>query len=117
MTFTALVLYFANLLFDYPLQNEFMARLKSKNIYILFVHSAIWGLGLSILLQYFQLFAWWKVFFLVFGHMAIDGFKARELYRPANERGTTRALDNKDFAALYIDQLLHIVQLAVVMVF
>ncbi len=117
MAFTALVLYFANLLLDYSFQNEFMARFKAQNNYVLFVHAAIWGLGISILLPYFHLFAWWKVFFLVFGHMLIDFFKARELYRPVNERGAARSLDNKDFAALYIDQLLHVLQLVVVMVF
>lgn len=40
-----MVLYFCNLVLDYPLQGAFLAEWKCKNNYILFVHSAIWGLG------------------------------------------------------------------------
>jgi len=116
MAFKVLVAYFANLLLDYPLQSEVLARFKGKNLYILFVHSAIWGLGIAIVLYYFGLFAWWKVWFLVLGHMLIDGIKAKELYRaPDNRGGFGRDLDKRDFAALYVDQLLHIIQLAVVL--
>lgn len=116
MAYTALVTYFVNLLLDFSMQNEFMARNKATNLYILFVHSAIWGLGIAIVLHHFGLFAWWKVLFLIIGHMFIDAVKARELYRAPEERGTfSRPLDNRDFAALYIDQLLHIGQLAIVL--
>lgn len=116
MAFTALVTYFVNLVLDFSLQNEFLARNKAGNVYILFVHSAIWGLGIAIVLYYFGLFAWWKVLFLVVGHMIIDAVKARELYRKPEERGNFgRPYDRRDWTALYVDQFLHVVQLAVVL--
>lgn len=44
--FTFIILYFLNLVLDYPLQGTFLAEYKCKNNYILFVHCAIWALGL-----------------------------------------------------------------------
>lgn len=40
--FTFIILYFLNLVLDYPLQGTFLAEYKCKNNYILFVHCAIW---------------------------------------------------------------------------
>lgn len=42
--FTFIILYFLNLVLDYPLQGTFLAEYKCKNNYILFVHCAIWAL-------------------------------------------------------------------------
>lgn len=42
--FTFIILYFLNLVLDYPLQGTFLAEYKCKNNYILFVHCAIWGI-------------------------------------------------------------------------
>ena len=96
-----LILYVANLILDYPLQGTFLAEFKSKNNYILFVHCAIWALGLSVVLMPLGLFAWWKVIMLLIGHIAIDYWKCRGLYKKWNI---------KDWTSLYIDQLLHVVQ-------
>lgn len=76
-----LILYVANLILDYPLQGTFLAEFKSKNNYILFVHCAIWSFGLSALLMPLGLFAWWKVIMLLVGHIAIDYWKCRGLYK------------------------------------
>jgi hypothetical protein len=96
-----LILYVANLILDYPLQGTFLAEFKSKNNYILFVHCAIWAFGLSVLLMPLGLFAWWKVVMLLVGHIAIDYWKCRGLYKKWNI---------KDWTSLYIDQSLHVAQ-------
>lgn len=96
-----LILYVANLILDYPLQGSFLAEFKSKNNYILFVHCAIWAFGLSVVLMPLGLFAWWKVAMLLFGHLAIDYWKCRGLYKKWNI---------KDWTSLYIDQFLHVIQ-------
>jgi len=43
-----LFIYWINLVLDYPLQGEFLGNYKSKSNYVLFVHCAIWGIGLSV---------------------------------------------------------------------
>lgn len=96
-----LILYFCNLVLDYPLQGTFLAEYKCKSNYILFVHCAIWALGLSIVLIPLGLFAWWKVIMLLLGHYAIDYWKCRGLYKKWNI---------KDWTSLYIDQMLHVGQ-------
>ena len=96
-----LILYVANLILDYPLQGTFLAEYKAKNNYILFVHCAIWALGLSVVLMPLGLFAWWKVIMLLVGHIVIDYWKCRGLYKKWNI---------KDWTSLYIDQSLHVIQ-------
>lgn len=96
-----LILYVANLILDYPLQGQFLAEYKAKNNYLLFVHCAIWAFGLSVVLMYLGLFAWWKVAMLLLGHIAIDYWKCRGLYKKWNIT---------DWNALYIDQFGHVVQ-------
>lgn len=103
-------LYFWNLVLDYPLQGDFLGVQKSKYNYLLFVHSAIWGLGM-----YFALCATglstetWKITFLVFGHYVIDYLKCRKV-------GFMEKLDPLK-GALYIDQFLHVLQILVVIKF
>lgn len=53
--FTFIILYFLNLVLDYPLQGTFLAEYKCKNNYILFVHCAIWALGIYIALYFLGL--------------------------------------------------------------
>jgi hypothetical protein len=98
---------FINYLLDYPLQGDFLSNNKGQSFYILFIHSVIWGLGLSIFLFHVGLFAWWKMVFLVIGHFVIDGWKARGHYK---KMGLT------DRSAYLIDQILHLIQLVVVLV-
>lgn len=118
-----LILYFINLVLDYPLQGTFLAEHKQKNNYVLFVHSAIWGLGLSIALIGFGMFAWWKVAMLVIGHYMIDYWKCRGIYKKwpvkhshTNEFGDIYFDDIQtplisDYTAYYIDQFLHVIQI------
>ena len=97
-----LILYVANLILDYPLQGSFLAEFKSKNNYILFVHCAIWAFGLSVFLILLGLFAWWKVVMLLIGHIAIDYWKCRGLYKRINI---------EDWTSQYIDHTLHVIQI------
>ena len=114
--FTFIILYFLNLVLDYPLQGTFLAEYKCKNNYILLVksscldikkrlkfwlvHCAIWALGIYIALYFLGLATVWKLVMLLVGHYLIDYWKCRGLYKKYM----------KDFTAYYIDQSLHIVQ-------
>jgi hypothetical protein len=122
-----IILYFSNLVLDYPLQGSFLAEWKQKNNYILFVHCAIWALGLSIVLLPLGLFAWWKVVMLLVGHYVIDYWKCRRLYKkwPLSKRtsriieydGSAKRITDErvpyisDIQSLYIDQFLHVIQI------
>ena len=122
-----LILYFTNLVLDYPLQGTFLAEWKQKNNYILFVHCAIWAFGLSICLLPLGLFAWWKVIMLLVGHYVIDYWKCRRLYKrwPLTDKtltsieydGSAKKITEEkqplisDINSLYIDQSLHVVQI------
>jgi hypothetical protein len=125
-----IILYFCNLVLDYPLQGTFLAECKQKNNYILFVHCAIWALGISIVLLPLGLFAWWKVIMLLVGHYIIDYWKCRGLYKrwPYKLIIEYTEVDNSTFAkkvkapvisdcnSLYIDQLLHVIQILLCLV-
>lgn len=99
-----LILYFFNLILDYPMQDEFIKKYKSQNNYVLYVHCAIWGIGLFFILAILGLDSVWKLFFLIIGHFIIDYWKCRQLYKKWNW---------SDNFAYIIDQLLHIIQLII----
>ena len=121
-----IILYFTNLVLDYPLQGSFLAEWKQKNNYVLFVHCAIWALGLSIVLLPLGLFAWWKVIMLLVGHFVIDYWKCRRIYKkwPLSKKtmqniefdGSAKRITEEripiisDINSLYIDQSLHVIQ-------
>lgn len=96
-----LILYFCNLILDYPLQGNFLSEYKCKSNYVLYVHCAIWGLGMFLVLIPLELFAWWKLPMLFGGHLIIDYWKCRGLYKK---------IKLSDMGAYYIDQSLHVVQ-------
>lgn len=114
---------FVSYVLDFSFQTPFMSEYKSKNDYVLFVHSAIWGLGLWFALMPFGLFAWWKLFMLVGGHFIIDRWKCRGhyklwplKYKYKNEYGDIYFNNTKipvisDIGSFYIDQTLHIIQI------
>lgn len=128
MLYTFLVLYLLNLVLDYPLQGSFLAEYKQKKNYVLFIHSAIWGLGIGLTLTMLGLFAWWKVIMLVFGHYCIDYWKCRGLYKKwpvkkhmvqdSDEYGTIYEIKPviSDWMSLYIDQALHVGQIALCLI-
>lgn len=87
----------------YPLQGNFLAQMKEKYNYILLCHSIIWAGTISVGLHLFGLLTIWKVIFLLVGHFIIDRWKARK-------EDKTNAL-TKD---LWIDQVLHMLQILIV---
>lgn len=113
---TFLILYFFNLLLDYPLQDEFLKRFKSKSNYVLYVHCAIWAIGLSLVLMYLNIFAWWKLIMLLVGHFVIDYWKCHRLYLKWPRRRKSKLPLISDFGSLYIDQTLHVVQLLICLI-
>lgn len=96
-----LILYFANLVLDYPLQGQFLAEWKSKSDYILFVHCAIWGVGMWLACCVLGLGDWWKLPMLLGGHYAMDWWKCRRKYEKYGIG---------DMQSLYIDQAFHALQ-------
>ena len=102
-------LYLCNLILDYPLQGDFLGVQKSTSNYLLWVHSAIWGLGISaaLIVGAPHLFTWWKVIMLVVGHFVIDYLKCRKVGLMAKMHPLK--------GALYVDQVLHVLQLVVVL--
>lgn len=102
-----LVLNFINYLCDYPFQNFFLAEWKQKNNYALFVHCFIWAIGISIGLEHYNLFAWWKVIMLFIGHYAMDYWKCRLVYKKMNL---------SDEMSFYIDQVFHLLQIGVCLI-
>lgn len=115
-----LILYWANLILDYPLQCEFQKKYKCEYHTVMLVHCMIWGFGLSLVLYYLGLFAWWKVAFLVVGHFIVDTWKARGWYKgydPGVSSGGFRMFRGagiQDGTAYIIDQSFHFGQLLVV---
>ena len=91
-----------HMLGDYPLQPDFLAQFKGKNDYLLFCHSVLWTGCIAIGLIAFSSFTWWKIGMLLFGHFAIDRWKARK-------QDKTYSLTRD----LWIDQGLHFIQLLV----
>lgn len=98
-----LLLIWLHFIGDYPLQGNFLADFKSKNDYILLCHSIIWTGTISLGLHFLGLLNIGKVFFLLIGHFWIDRWKARK-------KDKSKALTRD----LWIDQLLHMVQIVLV---
>jgi len=105
-----LILVFAHLLADYPLQGEFLATMKGKNMIVLFSHAGIWTgtiltavhlIGLEVTM--------FDVFSLFVVHAIADYLKA------ANK------LWYKDMDALkeglLMDQLIHLMQIVVLLTY
>ena len=89
---------------DFPLQGSFLGVEKSNYDYLLFVHCLIWTGTVCIGLEYFNMFEWWKLYFLFAGHFVVDRWKCRHPDR--NERGLTKLL--------WVDQALHALQILIV---
>lgn len=98
-----LFLFWLHFVGDYPLQSAFLAQMKGKYDYLLLCHSIIWAGLISLGLYLLGLLTIWKILFLLIGHFVIDRWKARK-------EDKTNAL-TKD---LWLDQLLHMVQILIV---
>jgi hypothetical protein len=110
MSFTMmfLVLMFAHLLADYPLQGDFLANMKGKNHIVLASHAGIWTgcictacwlMGLPI--------TPFDVSWLFLTHAGADYMKAKPVgfYKNLNPLGK----------GLLIDQLFHVLQIVVLL--
>ena len=103
MNFIALwFLFVAHHLGDMVFQTSFIAQYKRDKIFVMLFHAIIWAGVVSIPLYLFGMFTYWKIAWLVFGHAAIDTWKVRQ------------PRDEKHFWCIYVDQILHWVQLSVV---
>ncbi len=111
--FNLCLLYLLNLILDYPLQSDFLAVQKAKSIYCLFVHSAIWGLGIALALVAMQgHMQIGVVLMLVFGHMIMDGFKSRRFYLKKDARDfKINPADKVDSLWFGIGQVFHVGQI------
>jgi hypothetical protein len=105
-----LILLFAHLIADYPLQGEFLSKHKGRNYIILATHAGIWT-GCILIAAYLigytvDLF---DVACLFFVHAFADWMKARPVwfYKKLNPLGS----------ALLLDQLIHVAQILVFMYF
>lgn len=105
-----LILLFAHLIADYPLQGAFLAEMKGKNFIILATHAGIWT-GTVLIAAHFIGYSvdLFDVFFLFIVHAIADYLKAKPLwfYKKLNPLGW----------GLAIDQLIHVVQILVFLLF
>lgn len=108
VTMAFLILVFAHLLADYPLQGDFLANMKGKNFIVLASHAGIWTgticttlwlIGLPVTLI--------DIAWLFIVHAIADYLKAKPswFYKKLNPLG----------AGLAIDQLIHIVQIIILL--
>lgn len=85
---------------DFPMQGAYLAENKGKDDYLLFAHSTIWAGIICFGLLFFGMFAPWKALFLLAGHFVVDRWKARKV--------------NATYEDLLKDQLIHLMQLVIV---
>lgn len=100
MIFLALLL--IHLLYDFHWQGSFIADYKSKSWFILGVHSITWGLCIYGVMYLFAEQQPWMLPFLIGTHFVIDAWKTR--WTSLAPLG----------AALWIDQLLHLITLLII---
>jgi len=90
-----------HLLADYPLQGDFLAKAKSSNTFLLYVHSFMWAGMIYWGLDYYGLASPYEYLYLGFVHANIDKWKCA---RKDKSKSLT--------TYLYIDQAAHMVQIA-----
>jgi hypothetical protein len=104
-----LILLFAHLLADYPLQGDFLAKMKGKNWIILVSHAGIWTGTISVAGYLIGLDINYLDISLLFSvHMIADYSKARPLffYKKLNPLGW----------GLFIDQMIHVCQIVLLLI-
>lgn len=95
------VFLFLHALADYPLQGDFLATFKGKNIIAMVAHCLIWAGVIFLGMKYYGHAEWYTFPFLFLGHWAIDKWKC------------SRAGNGKELTTdLAIDQMLHFAQIA-----
>lgn len=106
ITMMFLVLLFAHLLADYPLQGTFLATMKGKNNIVLATHAGIWTGTICTALWLMNIpVTPFDVAWLFLVHAVADYMKAKPVgfYKKLNPLG----------AGLAIDQLIHIAQIII----
>ena len=105
---TFLILLYAHLLADYPLQSDFLAKMKGQNHIVLAVHAGLWT-GTILLAVHLMGYGVtpFDVFTLFSVHAVADYCKARQI-------GIYKRLDALK-SGLLLDQSIHIVQIIVLM--
>jgi len=98
-------LLFAHYIGDIALQSDWQAQNKGKYWYVMLSHCMIWTACISVALQYFGIFAFWKVIFLLAGHWISDSWKSKKPKTP------------DCWWYIYPDQLFHIIQCIIVYLF
>lgn len=105
-----LILLFAHLIADYPLQGAFLSKMKGENLLLLATHAGIWT-GCILIAAHFIGYSvdLFDVFILFFTHAFVDYLKAKPLwfYKKLDPLGS----------ALYIDQSIHVFQIVIFMLF
>lgn len=86
----------AHYIADFPLQSDFVARMKGKRLYILFAHAMIYATVVSAILMFLWRYADWKFGVILITHMLIDYWKS---HKPADEA---------HWHLIYYDQAAHI---------
>ena len=115
MFLSTLIVFLAHFLGDYPLQNDFLAKGKSKSRYLLFVHCFIWASLVYVALSAFGLASPWKFFFLISIHGIVDEWKCRTFVGP-RELKKTLGITMTGLQAFFVDQTAHALQLIVVLI-
>jgi hypothetical protein len=107
---TFLVLLFAHLLADYPLQGDFLATMKGKNLIVLLTHAGIWTGTIAT--------AWHLLGHDVNYGLIISLFVIHAIldYLKASNRFFYKKFDSLK-GGLLIDQLFHVLQIISVMMF
>lgn len=105
-----LVLMFAHLLADYPLQGDFLANMKGKNHIVLATHAGIWT-GTILTATYLLGFdvTLFDVAWLFIVHAVADYLKAKPV-------GIYKKLDSLK-GGLLLDQFIHVIQILILMAY
>jgi len=106
---TFLVLLYAHLLADYPLQGDFLAKMKGKNPILLFSHAGIWT-GTVCIAAYLLGFTItnFDVAFFFTVHAVVDYLKAGPYW-------FYKRLDSG--TSLFVDQMIHVGQIVLFMMY
>ena len=108
---TIFMLIFAHVFADWSLQGSWMSENKGKYWIVMLAHCVVWTgcicLALDFLSTSRELLVWWDIPILLIPHYLIDSWKCRVYAKkPFCQQSSAKHL--------YIDQALHLLQLAVV---
>lgn len=98
----------AHFIGDWAFQNRWMAENKNKWNEIMFAHCMIYTGCISIALQYFNAFEWWKIAFIMVSHFITDEVSSHWHNRAAK--------DHIKQKILWLDHLSHFICLYILTV-